>query len=164
MSRKRIKVSNRWGLTFLLYPVLICVASYVEATSFQDADDMGEAAGMMENRIVDVRIFQRECASRQSELSSEIQDSITAWQKADALEIRKANYYWSVMGTQHPEETKKINEAMTTAANNLIDQVSKHGSDEKSLAAFCKNYFASLLLWRKRTPKMYQLLSQIHGG
>jgi hypothetical protein len=164
VSYEYIKVSGRWSVIAPLFSVLLLFASHVEAASFQDAHDMHEAAGMMENQIVDVKIFQRECSDRRPELKDEIQEQVTAWKKRDALEIHKANYYWQVMGMQHPEETRQINNAMITAAANLLDKASHRGSDEASLAVFCKNYFDSLPLWRERTPKMYQYLLQIPEG
>lgn len=164
MTHKQIRIFSRRNLLRPLLVALLCTTSSVEAASFQDADDMAEAAGMMENRMVDARIFQKECSSRRPELKNEIQDHLAAWQQADALEMRKANYYWSVMGSQHPEETKKLNDAMSQAAVSILNDVSHHGSDEESLALFCKKYFESISSWRKRTPKMYQYLLQIPEG
>ena len=150
-------------LFFSLFVILFGIASHVRAASFQDASDMHEAAGMMENRIVDAGIFQKECSHHFPQLIDEIKGRVATWQRMDATEIRKANYYWSVMKIQHPSDTSQINDYMASNAIKVIKVASKNGANETGLAKFCKLYFANLAsgVWRRRTPKMYQYLLNI---
>lgn len=151
---------------FSLFVTLFCITPHAKAASFQDANDMHEAAGMMENRIVDARIFQKECSHHFPQLIDEIKGHVATWQRTDATEIRKANYYWSVMKIQHPSDTSQINDSMASNAIKVIKATSQNGSNETGLAKFCKLYFANLAsgVWRKRTPKMYQYLLNIPDG
>lgn len=159
-------MTNRNRLFFSLFVTLLSIVPLAKAASFQDANDMHEAAGMMENRIVDARIFQRECSNRLPQLNDEIKDHVATWQRMDATEIRKANYYWSVMITQHPTDTSQINEFMASNAIKTINAASQDGSNGKGLTKFCKLYFVNLAsgVWRERTPKMYQYLLNIPDG
>jgi hypothetical protein len=161
---QQVRATYRRKLLFSLFLFLVLAAPHIEAASFQDAADRDEAAGMMENRIIDVGILQVQCSSRYPEIKTAIQEQAADWQKTDAVEIHKANYYWSVMTAQHPDDARQINEAMVMGINKIIDEKSHQDSDGRMLKLFCEDYFAHLSAWRQRTPKMYQFLLQIPDG
>jgi hypothetical protein len=133
---------------------------------YQDADNPSEAVGMMKTTMYAAQAMKRECQTRHPDLSKEINSKLSAWEKAEAEVLRKANFHWSVMEKKEP----KLRDApaqVEAAVKGQFEVLEKTRMAEAKavIRQYCQNYFTDLAsgIWRKRTPRAYAYMDKAPG-
>jgi hypothetical protein len=148
------------SLALLLFS-FIPIVGICQSATYLDADNPGEAVGIMMSSIVTSQAMRQECIQRLPALQNEIDRNMQQWQNTEANNIKKAEFYWAVMVKKQPNISAGLGLSEKAIKNNF-DLLSKYPESRNVTVQYCKQYFAALAsgVWRKRTPKTYEYLDQ----
>lgn len=153
---KRVAVA----LLFGLMPGIADCASLV----YMDADNPGEAVGLLKAREVSAQVMLRECSARFPADTEEYKSNLFAWQKQEEYVLKKVDALWSAAASQNPSlaEVEARMEAVIAQTFESISKVQPNAID-KLMAQYCRRHFSALAagVWRERTPKAQHFLESM---
>jgi TPR repeat protein len=128
-----------------------------------DASSPEAAIAMMHTttRIADE--LKNQCISRYPDMQQEIEQMLSNWKSAEAHAIEQSDVRWLALIHAHPELATIETAGIGLSTQAFMNQFKAPGN-ELIGPILCKKYFSDLEsgAWRKRTPKMYGFLDQMH--
>lgn len=136
-----------------------------QSLPYADADTSSEAVGMFKMTIGLADHMKQECTKRFPELQVMIEKDIQKWRSLDAKEIAITERRFREMERMSPKLSQQYSEMVKQAYENKLVAPFR-GMDasveRKVVRGYCQQFFNELAtgVWRQRTPKVYQYLSQ----
>lgn len=146
---------------FLLLFLLLPITGSCQSLGYMDADNLGEAMGLMKTSIVIANTMRRECVARFPSLQEEIDRNFQNWKIAEANNIRKTEQGWNEAIKDEPGISGSLDLAEKAVLSNFeILSKAKQSYGNEVLIQYCRNHFSALAsgVWRVRTPKTYEYL------
>jgi len=128
-----------------------------------DASSPTAAISMMRTTARIAEDLKTRCVDRYPDLRDEIDQDFSSWKSAEAHTIGQSEARWPALVDAHPELATTGDVAVGLGVQIFSRQLTASNNEVIGKLA-CKKYFADLAsgIWRKRTPKMYGFLDQMH--
>jgi hypothetical protein len=144
------------GAFSLIPSVGIC-----QSLGYVDADNQGEAVGMMQTTLITAQVMKEECGKRFPELIAELEANLSAWQKKESAVIRTSNSHWAEMKKADPNAAKQVPIVEASIRKGLAAVSEMPGENgARVFTQVCRQHFSALAsgIWRTRTPNVYKFL------
>lgn len=131
--------------------------------TYQDADDMDQAMGMMRFTLKMSETMSSECKRRFPDTATSIDAARDKWRHQDAREIQAAERRFHEKAELDPSGAAKFESAIASDFNDHV-LPSLRSVPDKSMRQACSQYFEELAsgVWRQRTPNEYKFLGEHH--
>jgi hypothetical protein len=143
--------------TLLLLAGLFTSSAFA-VLGYMDADNPGEAVGMIKTQAYGADSMMRECSSRFPVLTDELKTNLKKWQVTEASVLKKADKHWAIMVEKDRRllETPKQADQAIKGQFDILEKTQSERSAEV-LKAYCRQHFSNLAsgIWRERTPRAY---------
>jgi hypothetical protein len=143
----------------LLLAVALCPAA--AQCQSADADNLGEAVGMMQATLLTTRIMKDECSKRFPEMAPELDEILSQWQIKEARAILKSNISWAEMVKKDARAATLLPKAEAAVRNELSAAAAMPGeAATQTFSNRCRQHFSDLAsgVFRTRTPNAYKYL------
>ncbi|WP_322028379.1 tetratricopeptide repeat protein [Paraburkholderia sp. J76] len=134
-----------------------------ESHPVPDASSPDAAILMMRTTVQIAEDLKTQCVSRYPDLRQEIDQNLSTWKSTEAHAIDQSEARWPALIDAHPDFATIETVGTGLSAQAFLRQFKAPGNQVIG-PLVCKKYFSDLAsgVWRKRTPKMYGFLDQMH--
>lgn len=139
------------------------VDSGYELHPVPDASSPDAAILMMRTTVRIAEDLKTQCVSRYPDLRQEIDQNLSNWKSTEAPAIDQTEARWPALVDAHPDSATIEAVGTSLSAQAFLRQFKAPGNQVIG-PLVCKKYFSDLAsgVWRRRTPKMYSFLDQMH--